>query len=269
MLSCQDCEKYLPVYLDQALEVKESLDVQEHLQSCVSCTHLAEAERTLRQFVREHAVESPPQEALKRRIVRQAIQQSGWQSWGARLRAMMRPWDFALGAATAVLVFVFAVRFFGLATTANDDMTQRLVHEASIAYDTYISQSMPPEVVNANDKVVVEWFNRRMGYPMAVPCITDKATKLRGGRLCRLFNRKSAAFMYQRDGVDLVLFAFKGAGISIPSKYMMHTQSGTFYVQQVSGRPVAMWKRDGFTYSLVGDLDSDELLRVAETIHYR
>ena len=103
MLSCQDCEKYLPVFLDQALEVKESLDVQEHLQSCVSCTHLAEAEQTLRQFVREHAIEPLPQEALKRRIVRQAIQQSAWQSWWSRLQMMARPWDFALGAAHFVL----------------------------------------------------------------------------------------------------------------------------------------------------------------------
>ena len=34
MLSCQECERYLPVFLDHALEVKESLDVQAHLQSC-------------------------------------------------------------------------------------------------------------------------------------------------------------------------------------------------------------------------------------------
>ncbi len=36
MLSCQECERYLPVFLDHALEVKESLDVQAHLQSCLS-----------------------------------------------------------------------------------------------------------------------------------------------------------------------------------------------------------------------------------------
>jgi anti-sigma factor RsiW len=269
MLSCQDCEKYLPVFLDQALDVKESLDVQEHLQNCPACTDLAAAERTLRQFVRERASEPSPQEAVKRRIVRQAIQQSTRPRWRERLRMFVRPWDFALGAATAMLLLVFAIRFLGLGASAEEDMTQRLVRETSIAYDTYTSQSMPLEVETANDQVIVEWFNRRMGYPMAVPCITDKATKLRGGRLCRLFDRKSAAFIYQRDGVDLVLFAFKGAGLALPSKRMMQTQNGTFYIQHVSGRPVAMWKRDGVTYSLIGDLDRDELLRVAGTIHYR
>ena len=38
MLSCQECERYLPVFLDHALEVKESLDVQAHLQSCSRVT---------------------------------------------------------------------------------------------------------------------------------------------------------------------------------------------------------------------------------------
>jgi len=41
MLSCHECERYLPVFLDHALEVKESLDVQAHLQSCPSCADRA------------------------------------------------------------------------------------------------------------------------------------------------------------------------------------------------------------------------------------
>ena len=36
MLSCQECERYLPVFLDHALEVKESLDVQAHLLDCLA-----------------------------------------------------------------------------------------------------------------------------------------------------------------------------------------------------------------------------------------
>ena len=48
MLSCQECERYLTVFLDHALEVKESLDVQAHLQSCFSCHDRAESERRLR-----------------------------------------------------------------------------------------------------------------------------------------------------------------------------------------------------------------------------
>jgi hypothetical protein len=40
-------------------------------------------------------------------------------------------------------------------------------------------------------------------------------------------------------------------------------------VQNVSGRPVAMWQRGGMTYSITGDMDRDDLIRVATTINYR
>ena len=55
MLSCQDCEKYLEVYLDSELDIKESLDVEEHLRDCPACTSYAEAERLVRQFVHQQA----------------------------------------------------------------------------------------------------------------------------------------------------------------------------------------------------------------------
>ena len=59
MLSCEQCRKYLPFFLDQALGVKESLDVQEHLQECADCTDLAAAERTLRAVVRQKLPQRP------------------------------------------------------------------------------------------------------------------------------------------------------------------------------------------------------------------
>ena len=43
MLSCQDCEKYLHAFLDHVLDVKESLDIQEHLRLCAPCTNRVDA----------------------------------------------------------------------------------------------------------------------------------------------------------------------------------------------------------------------------------
>ncbi len=74
MLSCQECERYLPVFLDHALEVKESLDVQAHLQSCPPCTDRAESERLLRTVVRQFLDVPPPPEEFKRAIILRAMQ---------------------------------------------------------------------------------------------------------------------------------------------------------------------------------------------------
>lgn len=268
MLSCQDCEKYLYAFLDNELDVRESLDMQEHMHDCPACTDRAEAERMLRAFVRQQVSVPPLPDEVKRRIIQQAVSSPTPDSWWTRLRASVRLWDFAMGMATAAAVLLLVLGAFSF-PFGGEDMTQKLMHEASMAYQTYKTQHMPLEVKGSNDKVIIEWFNRRMDYPLKVPCITDQATKLLGGRLCRLFDRKSAALMYQRNGMDIFLFAFRGGGFSLPTKRMVRRKGREFYVKSVGGRPVALWQRGGITYSMVGDLDRDALLQVAGTISYR
>jgi anti-sigma factor (TIGR02949 family) len=268
MLSCQDCEKYLVAFLDNALEVKERLDVEEHLHSCTVCMNHAEAEQTLRQFLRQHTATPPLPEALKRRIVHQAIQPEPAVSPWRWLLNVVHLRDFAIGMATAaaVLLLLFGPFF---PSSEGDDMMQKFARETSMAYDTHTTQRMPLEMVSPDDKIVTQWLNTRMGYRLKMPCITDAATKLLGGRLCRLLDRKSATLAYQRNGVDLLLFAFKGAQFTLPKKYRVQAKDHAFYIQNVAGRPVAMWQQEGITYSIVGDMDQDDLLQVASTIHYR
>src|SRR5713101_8595920 len=108
MLSCQECERYLPVFLDHALEVKESLDVQAHLQSCHSCADRAESERYLRTFVRQYLDVPPPPDELKRAIILRAMQAECRHGWRAYLPATVRLRDFAIGMAAATILALVA-----------------------------------------------------------------------------------------------------------------------------------------------------------------
>src|SRR6266545_3294957 len=245
MLSCHECERYLPVFLDHALEVKESLDVQAHLQSCHSCADRAESERYLRTFVRQYLDVPPPPDEFKRAMILRAMQAERQPGWWAYLPAPARLCDFAMGMATAALL-------------------------ALVMYGSYTTQHMPLEVVSADDSTVTQWLNAHMGYHIKMPCITDAATHLLGGRLCRFLDRKSVAVMYQRHGVPIILFAFHGDHMSLPSQNTAHSNGqAPVHVRSVSGRPVAMWQRDGVVYSMVGDVQRDDLMQVAATVNYR
>lgn len=268
MVSCQDCEKYLDAFLDDALDVKETLDIAEHLQSCTVCSDRVEAERTLRGFIRQHAAVPALPDDVKRRIIRQAMHPAGSRPRWLRSGMALRLRDFALGVAVAAALLLL---FFGPLSnlSIDNDMASRFIREASITYQTYKTDRMPPEVASADDTIVAKWFNSRMGYPMKIPCITDEATKLLGGRLCRLLDRKTAMMIYQRYGKDIILFAFKGNHLSLPEKYRVRTKDREFYVRRIAGRPVAIWRRGGTVYSMVSDLPQDDLLQVAATIAYR
>jgi len=258
MLSCQECERYIPIFLDHALEVRESLDVQAHLQSCLSCHDRIESERRLRMFVRQFLDVPPPPEEIKRAIILRAMQDERQCGWRAYLPVPVRLRDFAMGMATAALL---ALAVYGILPDLwSDPDIQKVIHEASLAYGTHTTQHMPLEVVSADDTAVTQWLNTHMGNHIKLPCITDTATQLLGGRVCRILDRKSAALMYQRRGVPIMLFAFHGEHMSLPTQKMP---------RYVSGRPVVMWQRDGVVYSIVGDIQSDDLMKVAATVNYR
>jgi anti-sigma factor RsiW len=258
MLSCQECERYLPVFLDHALEVKESLDVQAHLQSCLACHDRAESERHLRMFVRQFLDVPPPPEEIKRAMILRAMQDERRCGWRAYLPVPVRLRDFAMGMATAAIL---ALAVYGILPDLwSDPDIQKVMYEASLAYGTHTTQHMPLEVVSADATAVTQWLNTHMGNHIKLPGITDTAAQLLGGRVCRILDRKSAALVYQRRGVPIMLFAFHGDRMSLP------TQKRPRYV---SGRPVVMWQRDGVVYSIVGDMHSDDLMKVAATVNYR
>ena len=268
MLSCEQCRKYLAFFLDQALGVKESLDVQEHLQECADCTDMAAAERMLRAVVRQQAAAAPLPEAEKRQLIRRAMRQNGHpRPWLAALREAVQWRDVGLGvafAAAALLVFLSPVRDL----FSGNDAARKFVHETAMAYHTYLDQDVPMEVKTSDDGQLVRWANDVIGHSLHVPCITDKAAQLVGGRLCRLRDRKGLAMKYRHHGSDLLVFAFRDAALSLPDRRLIPTEAGRFYVQHVAGRPVILWQRAGVTYSMVGDIDRQALLRVAGSVKY-
>jgi anti-sigma factor RsiW len=268
MLSCHECERYIPVFLDHALEVKESLDVQAHLQSCSSCADRVESEQCIRTFVRQYLDVPPPPDGLKRAMILRAMQAERQPGWWAYLPAPTRLRDFAMGVATAALLAL--VMYGSFPDLSSDPDLQKVGREASLAYGIYTKQHMPLEVVSADDSTVTKWLNKHMGYHIKMPCITDTATQLLGGRLCSFMNRKSVALMYQRHGVPILLFAFHGDHMSLPSQNNPRSNGqAPVHVRSVSGRPVAMWQRDGVVYSMVGDVQRDDLMQVAATVNYR
>jgi anti-sigma factor RsiW len=278
MLGCEDCERYLEAFLDQELDVKESLDIQAHLHACPACMGLAEAERSCRRFVREHGYEVPLPDTLKLQLIRRAMEDARpvavepkvtWWEW---LGAWISPKDFALGmaSAAAILLFFFGPVSFRSQVDGPTDYFQaeRVSHEVSMAYRANQAVPVTLEVAASDDQAVADWFRRRLTYSFKVPCITDNATKLLGGRLCRLFDRPSATFVYKRNGKDVMLFAFRGDGVSLPTKNRIRVQDQDMYLHDVSGRPVAVWQHGGIVYSMVG-ANREDLLKIAKTMYYR
>ena len=128
MAGCrQNCGKYLDAFLDQALDVKESLDVQEHLRA-YACVSRANAALPVPLYAN---MRLPPRTGrVETRIVRQAMQAPPPpRRWGVSVRAIAQARDVVGVAAAAVLLLVLSAVFV---TSQGDNMTQKFVKEASI-----------------------------------------------------------------------------------------------------------------------------------------
>lgn len=281
MLACEDCERYLEAFLDQELDVKASLDMQAHLSFCPACMALVEAEHACRHFVREQAVEPSLSEAIKVQLVRRALDGASRypvavaskDTWWAWLGTWIQPKDFALGMACATVLLLVLIRPFSLGSmgmgTAGGPNADQFLQDASMAYRANQLQPMPLEVSASDDKTVADWFSRRLTYSFKVPCITDDATKLMGGRWCRLLDRPTATFIYKRNGKDVMLFAFRGEGVSLPAKNRVRVQDQDLYFHDASDRLVAAWQHGEIVYSMVGDLKREDIVQIAQTMQYR
>src|SRR5439155_24245157 len=97
MLACQECERYLPVFLDHALGVKESLDIQAHLQVCPACVDRADIERRLRTFVHENLDTRPLPDDIKHTMLLRAMHAERRPGWWETLNITVSGCVFTIG----------------------------------------------------------------------------------------------------------------------------------------------------------------------------
>ena len=67
MFDCDDCEQWMQPYMDRVLTEEERREAEEHLDGCAYCRKRYRFEASLRQFVRQAALEPMPVE-LKRKL---------------------------------------------------------------------------------------------------------------------------------------------------------------------------------------------------------
>jgi anti-sigma factor (TIGR02949 family) len=68
MFDCDHCEQWMQPYMDRVLTDAERSEAEEHLNACNYCRKRYRFEESLRQFVRQAAVEPMPVE-LKAKLV--------------------------------------------------------------------------------------------------------------------------------------------------------------------------------------------------------
>jgi anti-sigma factor RsiW len=243
----------LHAYIDDELDVAHTLDVERHLQGCPDCARACAELRELRAAFRSHVPRFTPPDGLRTRI-RAALRPESEKG----RRSLPRRWTPA-GVAAAVILLamgVLALAFPWIPPAEQDRLAQEVIasHVRSQLVDRHLLD------IKSDDRHQVKpWFQGRLDFAPLVRDLRDDGFILEGGRLDYINGRPVAAVVYRRRQHVINVLTWP-----TPGEKDLAPRSETR-----QGYHLVTWRQQGMTWWAVSDLDSTELMQLAELLRDR
>ena len=181
-----------------------------------------------------------------------------------RLRMPRRHWTRPLMRSAAVVAWLTLGGVVGwqLHAYTADQRAEAISwpRRAAIAHVVYSPEVRHPVEVGADQEAhLVTWLSKRLGAPLKVPHLGEIGYALVGGRLLPGDRGPVAQFMYQDGkGQRLTLYVRVNADDSRETafRFAQENRVGVFY-----------WIDRKLGYALSGEVERDELLRVATAVY--
>jgi anti-sigma factor RsiW len=248
-MQCQESKKVLDAYVDNELDLVQSVAVEEHLAECRDCSRKVEDRRALSAAIHRADLRfTAPPDLVKG--VRKALRLS-------EATTLSEKWlwfkNAALGFAAATIVFLLAAAVIGLWFHVPES---RKIAQA--ATDDYIRAMLMEnrgiDVASSDQHTVKPWFNGKTSFSPEAPSFADKGFPLAGGRVDFLNNQTVAVLIYKRNQHFIDVFLYPEAS---------NTQRGEI---QQRGYNVIYWDSNGMQYWAVSDLNLAELRQLAKLL---
>jgi anti-sigma factor RsiW len=257
-MNCDDSRIYLPAYLDDELDVAESLRVQKHLVTCGDCRQVQDEQLALRSALRDSELFAHPSVDFSKRI-EAAVRKAAKEEARSQRSSWFEAWrleSFRWVPAAAVLLIVTTIGAF-LAMNSLRSSHQQLVASAVLA--GHIRSLQPNHLIDvpSSDRHTVKpWFQGRLDFSPPVPDLSEVGWNLIGGRLDYVDGRPVAVLIYQRRMHDINVFLWPNHG----------SADGTIKQEEAQGYQILHWNGAEMTYWVVSDLNNSELLELARAL---
>jgi len=132
--------------------------------------------------------------------------------------------------------------------------------QAALTHALYATDvNRPVEVWAPEEKRLVAWLSKRLGFAVAAPDLTSTGFALVGGRLVAGHQNPTALFMYEngdRQRLSLQVRKQKVDSGEVAFRYAVENGVGVFY-----------WIEDNCSYALSGNLDRTQLLSIGRIVY--
>lgn len=251
-MTCQDFERFLQPFADGEFEGDESAEFEAHLNACAGCRAAVAEQRAfrrkLRETVRQPCSLNPALPAGLRERVSAALRaEQAFQ----RCPFWKRP---ALAYAAALTVVASSAVYYLRIGQARDRVATYA--EAAIANHR---RGLPLEVQDIQPIGIQRWLHGKVDFAPQVPQL--RKVSLIGARLSNLSDRQAAYIAYGAgDERRVSLFVFDAPDLEVQGGRRIADREVLLTNQH--GYNVVLWKDHEIAYSLVSDLDEQDILEM-------
>src|ERR1051325_3253180 len=190
-MNCDRVRLLLNGYIDGELDLVSSLDIEEHLQSCVACSEHYKLLKSLHTAASNKSLYHPAPAHLQKQLLASFAKPTpSLPTW------FSAPWNLFTAALLAVLV-LSVVGFLGRDLfTSQSEMS--LAEQVQTAHVRSLMASHLMDVASTDQHTVKPWFNGKLDFSPTVVDLADKGFPLVGGRLDYIGGRAVSALVYRR-----------------------------------------------------------------------
>jgi len=246
-MSCDETRRLLDAWIDNELDLRGALEVEEHLGHCADCAAQERSLRELQGFARANLTRHEMPAGLDARLrAAVRVEAGGAAPPKARPRRAMR-WAAPLLAASVAAVVAVGV----LRPSPERGLAESVIN----AHVRSLLASHLTDVASSDQHTVKPWFQGKLDYSVPVTDFAAEGFPLAGGRLDYVEETSAAALVYRRGQHVINLFIWPQKSQRAPSS-----------VERLSvrGYNAYRWSKDGMSYWAVSDLNDAELQKFVE-----
>jgi len=256
---CRETQRLLDAYVDNELDVRGAIEVEEHLERCPSCAAEEKGLRELQMSVRTNLTRYAMPKGVEARLlaslrgVEPAVPPASGHpavpiQSARRFRSRAWTWALAPAAAAAAVLVVAVPRIWTQSAEAPVADAVVAAHVRSLLANHLT------DVASSDQHTVKPWFQGKLDYSVSVTDWAAEGFPLVGGRLDYVENTRAASLVYKRAQHTINLFIW-------PSK-----RGGDEPLRRASeqGYNAYGWAKDGMQYWAVSDVNEAELQKFVE-----
>ena len=259
----QDCQKleetFLHAYVDGEFSAEESAEVRAHLADCPACTHAARSHESYKAAMlrANRAAPHAVHDVLKGALAEEAAE-------GRWARAFQKPTAIATAAACVGAAVWFLAG--GLSHPLFRPPGHTLIDDGVRLH----AGALPLDFAGSDLGSAQQWLQGKLEFGVQLPHFA-RGARLQGVRLSNVHEHRGAVVTYslpQSDGRRVSLLIVDDPEPQLPGA-ARRIANREVWLSRAKGFNIASWRNDEIVYSLISDLDEQDVLALVQSAEMR